>query len=227
MMNRSVFWISTMIFALLIISCQPLQLTTSSEGSLTSRSQKIPRSIVSDTVMYPSAPKTPTAGKTMHLIFQRPGDAYTVPSDIPIRLIFDQVDLRHAVLVVSENSQEGTYTFSLQRKDDLTITLSKKCQVTEVFNVTELPRIKVTPAMSREQVVITPILDVKTCSVKGFQIRLGTTQRGCRSGKTQIYLHRLQRCREKSRAERQAQRKYQEDPCSCLECRLFGLPCPD
>lgn len=219
---------SSFIITLLLVAirCQPLQFTTSSGTLSGSGFPSTSNPIVSDTVVYPPSPTSPTAGKIRYLIFQQPGDMYTVPSDVPIHLIFDHVDLDRSVLVVSENSEEGTYTFSLQSRTDLTITLSKKCQVTEVFNVTELPRIKVTPAMSREQVVITPILDVKTCSVKGFQIRLGTTERGCRSSKTQAYLDRLQRCRGNNRYQI-SNRSQPEHDSPCIERRLFGLDCPD
>ncbi len=97
------------------------------------------------------------------------------------------------------------------------VKLNKKCDVVEVRGTEETPMIKINENLNPEQIVLTPLFD-DSCIHYGFQIRYGSTGRGCYSAGKEV-LQQFNRCVGKPT------RQPNNEP-TCLEKVWFGIDCP-
>jgi len=114
------------------------------------------------------------------------------------------------------NSNSNKITIGLyDRFWDKKITLKSKCDVVEIRGLYDIPEINLDPDLSPEQIIITPLFD-NDCLRYGFQIRYGSTERGCGSVAIAV-LKRFQRC---------TKPPPPNGPPPCYEKRWFGIDCP-
>jgi hypothetical protein len=124
------------------------------------------------------------------IIFSYPGQEETFKVGEVIRIILDGVDLEQSRLE-GDFTGSGYVKLRLVNQSD-PVQLKSKCQTIRIFQLS-IPKIEVLPEIQgQEQVIVTPIYN-KQCEHIGYEIRYGSTERGCWQQAKQV-LEQFQRC---------------------------------
>jgi len=113
----------------------------------------------------------------------------------------DFYDVRYTF---DDNSKTGSFKVVNKEENDVII-LKNKCERINV-GPGKLPEIKIDQAAPKEQVIITPRYN-KECEFLGYEIRFGSTTRGCKDGK---YLKPLSDCRSEKKTVRRNKEYWQQ-----------------
>lgn len=133
-------------------------------------------------------------------------------------IIFDYWDMESACLVTTTDPYSKEIFIELKDKDDAIITLKKKCDVVELRGVDMIPPIVVSDGLNPEQIIITPLFD-HDCNVLGYQIRYGSTERGCTKVAKDV-LNQFHNCVGSKK------NSFRKKVPNCLQERWLGIPCP-
>jgi|GEM_PF-1256530 len=152
------------------------------------------REIVYDTVVVhvTETEFVPGARPTREIRFTYEGQAVAVRSGETVRLIYEGVDVATARLE-GEFTDTGAVVLRLVHRSK-PVRLTYKCQTVRVFQRT-IPDIETDPTITThpaEQIIITPIYS-KDCQHVGYEIRYGSTERGCKREAKEV-LDRFRRC---------------------------------
>jgi len=183
---RGIQWIGCVVVTvagliLLIHGCTPFQTATT-------------REIVYDTVVVrvQDTALVETRGErpSRVIIFSYPGQEVTFKVGEVIRIVLDGVDLARSRLE-GDFTGSGYVKLRLVNQSD-PVKLKSKCQTIRILQLS-IPTIEVSPEIQgREQVIVTPVYN-KQCEQVGYEIRYGSTERGCWQQAKQV-LEEFQRC---------------------------------
>ncbi len=155
------------------------------------------------------------------LRFRDVDDEYEIKKgdNVVLALDYNLTDADDLYIMSRFNPFTNTITIGLY--DDIwdqNIMLNSKCDVIEIRGLMEIPKIILDPTLENkpEQIVITPIFD-DSCHRLGFQIRYGSTERGCGSVAKSV-LRRFNKCVGGKKTPRRKR--------PCWEKIWFGVPCP-
>ena len=124
------------------------------------------------------------------ITFSYPGQEVTFKVGEVIRIVLDGVDLARSRLE-GDFTGSGYVKLRLVNQSD-PVKLKSKCQTIRVLQLS-IPTIEVSPEIQgREQVIVTPVYN-KQCEQVGYEIRYGSTERGCWQQAKQV-LEEFQRC---------------------------------
>lgn len=150
------------------------------------------------------------------LIFSNIGQTYTFKSGESIEIISDGVDFSNTTFDIETNEETKEVKMKLVDKDFSKVYLDSKCQTIIRTGIEYVPKIEVAKGLDPEQIVVTPIFD-NDCNRIGFQIRYGSTDRGCRKEASEV-LARFKDCTKNTSKNIPIKDK-------CRLKRKLGIPC--
>lgn len=132
-----------------------------------------------------------------------------------VRIVFKDFDPTLHRLSTTSGDEPGMVKLEVVGIDDDMIKLDTKCQVVNVYGQGEVPRVRVPPGITPEQIVVTPIVN-DNCEIYGYQVRYGSEERGCKSSAKEV-LRRFQKCFSKPVSAKRINNKTID-----MDCILFG-----
>ncbi|MFP4527156.1 MAG: hypothetical protein ACLFQX_01285 [Candidatus Kapaibacterium sp.] len=126
------------------------------------------------------------------------------------------IDISKYTLKKEEPAERDSVYISLVETENIYIKLMNKCDVQTIHNIDFIPPITVADGLNPEQIVITPLFD-EYCHKTGYQIRYGSSERGCRKEASKVL---------KAFNECVGKRKTNQSEPECLSYKMFGIPCP-
>jgi hypothetical protein len=120
------------------------------------------------------------------------GDSFKVKKGDNLKIDIDGADLANSIITFDSDDESDSISVNLESVNKSNIFLSGKCQTTEWYDSYSLPNIEVANGLNSEQIIITPLVNDK-CERIGFQIRYGSTGRGC-SDEAREVLTKYQKC---------------------------------
>lgn len=132
-----------------------------------------------------------------------------------VRIVFNDFDPTQHRLSTTSGDEPGMVKLEVVGIDDDMIKLDTKCQVVNVYGQGEVPRVRVPPGITPEQIVVTPIVN-DNCEIYGYQVRYGSVDRGCKSEAKEV-LMRFQKCFGKPPSKRVRVSRTVD-----MDCVLFG-----
>lgn len=154
------------------------------------------------------------------LVFTSVGESYTFKSGEAIEVIMDGIDFSVASFDIITDDNTEDITLKLVDKAFTKVKLESKCQTIVRTGIDYVPKIEIAQGLKPEQIVVTPIFD-DSCYTIGYQIRYGSTERGCRKEAKEV-LTRFKKCVEGKIYN--GKRDNKKDPCRIK--RKLGIPCP-
>lgn len=122
------------------------------------------------------------------LVFTSIGQTYNFKSGESIEIVSDGVDFSKTTFDIETNDETKEIKLKLVDKDFSKVYLDSKCQTIVRTGIEFVPKIEVAKGLDPEQIVVTPIFD-DDCNRIGFQIRYGSTERGCRKEAKEVLDH--------------------------------------
>lgn len=132
-----------------------------------------------------------------------------------VKIVFTDFDPMVHRLSTTSGDTPGMVKMEVVGIDDDMIKLDTKCQVVNVYGQGEVPRVRVPPGITPEQIVVTPIVN-DNCEIYGYQVRYGSVDRGCKTEAKEV-LQRFQKCFGKPPSKRKRVSKVVD-----MDCVLFG-----
>ena len=125
------------------------------------------------------------------ILFSEYGQERSFQIGEPVKFFFSGLDPDKTDIITKTDFEDNTITMRVVKKGfKEVLSLEKKCQIIEV-GIGAIPQINTSPALAKEQIIITPRLD-DDCIMTGYEIRAGTIQSGCIKGRQN--LGRLRKC---------------------------------
>jgi hypothetical protein len=209
--------------ALFLTSCKSLDILLHPDNYI---SQNVPREkeYIYDTVVVSNdngeMKESTLSGMkpSKQLIFSRIGQSYTFKPGETIEVVSAGADFSNSTFDIETNEDTKEITLKLVDKNNSKVLLESKCQTILRTGIDFVPQIEVAKGLSPEQIVVTPIFD-DNCNSIGYQIRYGSTERGCTKEAKDI-LSRFQDC-----AKNKPIKNYRKISDDCRLKRKLGIPC--
>jgi len=113
------------------------------------------------------------------LTFSKIGDRITVSKYDKIELISDGIDFNNSSISIYSKENSDSLIIAIVDKFHEDYVFTDKCQCYTIYEVNEIPPIKVSANLDIHQIVITPIYNnTKECKHLGYQIRYGDQKFG-------------------------------------------------
>ncbi|MBI2794881.1 MAG: hypothetical protein HYX66_09570 [Ignavibacteria bacterium] len=193
-----------------------LALITSCSSSPSKREQLPPQAsnvIVKSDVVKPVTGEAVVIEDTIEI---GPGSGpVMVQEGKAVKIVFNNFDPTLHRLSTTSGDSPGMVKLEVVGIDDDMIKLDTKCQVVNVYGQGEVPRVRVPPGITPEQIVVTPIVN-DNCEIYGYQVRYGSVDRGCKTEAKEVLL-RFQKCFGKPPSKRVRVSKTVD-----MDCVLFG-----
>jgi len=154
------------------------------------------------------------------LVFSNVGESYKFKSGEAVEVIMDGIDMSVAGFDIVTDDNTGDITLKLIDKAFTKVKLESKCQTIVRTGIDYVPKIEVAQGLKPEQIVVTPMFD-DDCNKIGYQIRYGSTEKGCRKEAREV-LTKFKDCEDGKIGNNKSGNK--KDPCRIK--RKLGIPCP-
>jgi len=164
-----------------------------------------------------SVDQTPIKGRIRSFVLSSIGDLAAFKQGEQVEIITSNIDFSQNTIQTTTDKSSNEVIMKVVSLNDTRVYLSRKCDVVEIFNVSQLPQIEIASGLSAEQIVITPRFD-NDCNQIGYQIRYGSEENGCGKQAEKV----LQDFRKCTTSTTQVQKRRSTS--SCLRA-LFGVPC--
>lgn len=207
------------LFVLVLASCGFIGCTLTSNTNSNGRDDYS----VLDTVSVRSSDgvltldQTPIKGRLRTFVLSVAGDQAVFYQGEQVGLITSNIDFSQYTIQTTTDKSTNEVTMKVVSLNEIRVYLQRKCDVVEIFNVSQLPQIEIAPGLSPEQIIITPRFEKidKKCYQVGYQIRYGSEENGC-SNQAKKVLQDFKGCTSSEPKRRSTS--------SCLRA-LFGVPC--
>mgnify|MGYP005821494989 CR=1 FL=1 len=208
---------------LTLTSCQSIDMFLHPENYMPRTNTPMEKELIYDTVWVSNVDgeiKESIAGikPSKRLVFSRVGQSYTFKQGETIEVVSEGADFSNSTFDIETNEDTKDIKLTLVDKINSKVVLESKCQTVMRTGIDYVPKIEVSKGLSPEQIVVTPVFD-NYCNPIGYQIRYGSTERGCRKEAKDI-LNRFQDCSKNKPANNI---KTISDDCR-LKSKL-GIPC--
>lgn len=207
-----------------LTSCQSIDMFLHPENYQLKNNSPMEKELIYDTVWISNVegeikePTTAGLRPSKRLIFSSIGQSYTFQPGETIEVISQGTDFSNSTFDIETNEDTKDIKLTLVDKINSKVVLESKCQTVMRTGIDYVPKIEVSKGLSPEQIVVTPVFD-NYCNPIGYQIRYGSTERGCRKEAKDI-LNRFQDCSKNKPANNI---KTISDDCR-LKSKL-GIPC--
>lgn len=98
----------------------------------------------------------------------------------PVSLIFEGVNVDSHTVETTLDEENNTVTMRVLSRRSGIVSISKKCQTFIYSSLRNLPIVEIKPGLDPEQIVVTPLCD-QDGNIYAYELRYGSTQRGCTS----------------------------------------------
>jgi hypothetical protein len=171
---------------------------------------------------------------TKRVVFTGPNQAVTFQQGDQLELISDGIDFGLYTFDIVTDDETDEVTIKVIDKEESKVVLTKMCQTIERMNIDNIPEVEISPDLSPQQIVITPIVNnTSDCSIVGYQVRYGTLERGCRKNQKakEIYdnfvkCYPIEKSKEKKKVKPQKNAIVNKKH-DCIEWILFGIECDE
>ena len=120
--------------------------------------------------------------------FSKIGQSYTFKKNDKINLKINGLDFSRTTFLFEFSDDDKYVTMKSVEIEHSKIYLSRKCEKFLWNEPDYLPVIELLPSLDPEQIIITPIFDDQ-CFKIGYQIRYGSSERGCRKESIDVLKH--------------------------------------
>lgn len=110
----------------------------------------------------------------------------------PVSLIFEGVNVDSHTVETTLDEENNTVTMRVLSRRSGVVSISKKCQTFIYSSLRNLPLVEIKPGLDPEQIVVTPLCD-KDGNIYAYELRYGSTQRGC-TNVARTGLERFKQC---------------------------------
>jgi len=209
---------------LIFTSCQSIDMLLH-PNNYTQKKNPVIKEYIYDTVKISNfngeltEPASPGIKPSKQLVFTETGQSYIFKPGETIEIISAGIDFGTSTFDIETNEDTKEIKLTLIDKNNAVVSLTSKCQTIVRTGIDFIPRIELAKDLNPEQVVITPIFD-NNCIVIGYQIRYGSTERGCIKEAKEM-LTRFQDC-VKNPTKSTGSPKISSD---CQLKRKLGIPC--
>ena len=119
----------------------------------------------------------------------------------PVSLVFEGVNVDSHTVETTLDEENNAVTMRVLSRRSGIVSISKKCQTFIYSSLRNLPIVEINPGLDPEQIVVTPLCD-QDGNVYAYELRYGSTQRGCTSV-ARTGLDRFKQCTKSGREQPQ------------------------
>lgn len=209
---------------LIFSSCQSIDMILH-PGNNTQKKNPVIKEYIYDTIRISNSngelreSAIPGIKPSKQLVFTETGQSYIFKPGETIEIISAGIDFGTSTFDIETNEDTKEIKLTVIDKNNAIVSLKSKCQTIIRTGIDFIPRIELAKDLNPEQVIITPIFD-NNCIVIGYQIRYGSTERGCIKEAKEM-LTRFQDC-VKNPTKSTGIQKISPD---CQLKRKLGIPC--
>ncbi|HPI20684.1 MAG TPA: hypothetical protein PKY56_10320 [Candidatus Kapabacteria bacterium] len=124
--------------------------------------------------------------------FTGSGQQFVFKKGQKVNISVDNVDFSKVTFVIATDESNNTVKMQTVNVSDAIVYFEKKCQVFTWHEPNYLPKIEVADSVENQQIVLTPMFN-DDCEKIGYQIRYGSTERGCREEAKEV-LRKFNKC---------------------------------
>jgi len=134
----------------------------------------------------------PENQSTTSFVFTGSGQQFVFKKGQKVNISVDNVDFSKVTFVIATDEENNTVKMQTVNVSDAIVYFEKKCQVFTWHEPNYLPKIEVADSVENQQIVLTPMFN-DDCEKIGYQIRYGSTERGCREEAKEV-LRKFNKC---------------------------------
>ncbi len=131
------------------------------------------------------------------LLFSSVGETHNFKRGDIVEVITQGINFEDNTFYYTFDKNSDLISMSLKPREACDVKLINKCAVVTWNDPNNIPTIKLADNMKPEQIIITPLFD-EDCQRSGYQIRYGSTERGCYSVAKKV-LEDFRECIEKNK----------------------------